>query len=95
LTILSFLIPLGALFVIYLCNGIYFGSSRTVLAGDGYHQYVVFHNAFKNILDGNGSLFYNWNIGLGVNFYALSAYYLGSFFTPLVYFFDVHSMPNA
>ncbi|MBS7578208.1 MULTISPECIES: YfhO family protein [unclassified Enterococcus] len=95
LSILSFLIPLGALFIIYLSNDIYFGSNRTVLAGDGYHQYVVFHNAIKNILAGDGSLFYNWNIGLGVNFYALSAYYLGSLFTPLVYFFDVQSMPNA
>ena len=33
--------------------------------------------------------------GLGLNFYALSSYYLGSFLSPLVYFFDVSSMPDA
>lgn len=95
LTILSFIVPCITLFFIYLLNNIYFGSFNTLLAGDAFHQYVVFHNAVKNVLTENGSLFYNWNIGLGVNFYALAAYYLGSIFTPFVYFFDTLSMPDA
>ncbi|WP_153049030.1 YfhO family protein, partial [Streptococcus suis] len=33
--------------------------------------------------------------GLGLNFYALSSYYLGSFLSPIVFFFDLQSMPDA
>ncbi|MDR1567856.1 MAG: YfhO family protein [Streptococcaceae bacterium] len=94
-SLLSFLLPLITLFYIYYINNIYFGSTTTLLAGDAYHQYVVFHTAISNILHGKGSLFYNWNIGLGVNFYTLSAYYLGSFFTPIAYFFNAKNMPDA
>ena len=45
--------------------------------------------------DLNGSLFYTFTSGLGLNFYALSSYYLGSFLSPLVYFFNLSNIPDA
>ena len=79
---------------VYLSQGIYWNSDTSPLLGDGFHQYVIFDVALRNILYGNGSLFYTFTSGLGLNFYALSSYYLGSFFSPLVYFFDLTNMPD-
>lgn len=91
----SFIIPVIIMTGIYLSQGIYWNSDTSPLLGDGFHQYVIFDVALRNILHGNGSLFYTFTSGLGLNFYALSSYYLGSFFSPLVYFFDLTNMPDA
>ena len=80
---------------VYLSQGIYWNSDTSPLLGDGFHQYVIFDVALRNILHGNGSLFYTFTSGLGLNFYALSSYYLGSFLSPLVYFFNLTNMPDA
>ena len=80
---------------VYLSQGIYWNSDNSPLLGDGFHQYVIFDIALRNILHGNGSLFYTFTSGLGLNFYALSSYYLGSFLAPLVYFFDLTNIPDA
>ena len=80
---------------VYLSQGIYLNSDTSPLLGDGFHQYVIFDVALRNILHGNGSLFYTFTSGLGLNFYALSSYYLGSFLSPLVYFFNLTNMPDA
>ena len=93
--LLAFSIPLFILFTIYLLNGIYWGSDTSPLLGDGFHQYVIFDTALRNILHGKDSLFYTFTSGLGLNFYALSSYYLGSLLSPLLYFFDVKNMPDA
>lgn len=91
----SFIIPVIIMIGVYLSQGIYWNSDTSPLLGDGFHQYVIFDVALRNILHGNGSLFYTFTSGLGLNFYALSSYYLGSFLSPLVYFFDLTNMPNA
>ena len=91
----SFIIPIIIMIGVYLSQGIYWNSDNSPLLGDGFHQYVIFDVALRNILHGNGSLFYTFTSGLGLNFYALSSYYLGSFFSPLVYFFDLTNMPDA
>ena len=91
----SFIIPIIIMIEVYLSQGIYWNSDNSPLLGDGFHQYVIFDVALRNILHGNGSLFYTFTSGLGLNFYALSSYYLGSFFSPLVYFFDLTNMPDA
>ena len=93
--LISFIIPLVIMFGVYLSQGIYWNSDTSPLLGDGFHQYVIFDLNLRNILHGSDSLFYTFTSGLGLNFYALSSYYLGSFLSPLVYFFDVSSMPNA
>ncbi|WP_112445425.1 YfhO family protein [Streptococcus sp. 596553] len=91
----SFIIPIIIMIGVYLSQGIYWNSDTSPLLGDGFHQYVIFDISLRNILHGNGSLFYTFTSGLGLNFYALSSYYLGSFFSPLVYFFDLTNMPDA
>ena len=91
----SFIIPIIIMIGVYLSQGIYWNSDKSPLLGDGFHQYVIFDVALRNILHGNGSLFYTFTSGLGLNFYALSSYYLGSFLSPLVYFFDLTNMPDA
>ena len=91
----SFIIPIIIMIGVYLSQGIYWNSDTSPLLGDGFHQYVIFDIALRNILHGNGSLFYTFTSGLGLNFYALSSYYLGSFLSPLVYFFDLTNMPGA
>lgn len=91
----SFIIPIIIMTGVYLSQGIYWNSDNSPLLGDGFHQYVIFDIALRNILHGNGNLFYTFTSGLGLNFYALSSYYLGSFLSPLVYFFDLTNMPDA
>ncbi|EOB22493.1 hypothetical protein D064_02521 [Streptococcus mitis 11/5] len=91
----SFIIPLLIMTGVYLSQGIYWNSETSPLLGDGFHQYVIFDVTLRNILHGNGSLFYTFTSGLGLNFYALSSYYLGSFLSPLVYFFNLSNMPDA
>lgn len=43
-----------------------------------YHQYAPFFSEFRYKLTHGGSLLYSWDIGMGVNFAALYAYYLAS-----------------
>ncbi|MDO4635170.1 MAG: YfhO family protein [Streptococcus sp.] len=92
---LSFCIPIVIFTIVLAIYGIYFGSDKTILASDGFHQYVIFAQTLRDILHGRDSLFYTFTSGLGLNFYALMSYYLGSFLTPLYYFFDLQSMPDA
>ena len=91
----SIIIPIIIMIGVYLSQGIYWNSDTSPLLGDGFHQYVIFDVTLRNILHGNGSLFYTFTSGLGLNFYALSSYYLGSFLSPLVYFFNLSNMPDA
>ena len=93
--LLGFLIPFIIISLLLALRGIWWGSETTILASDGFHQYVIFNQTLRNTLHGNGSLFYNFTSGLGLNFYALMSYYLGSFLSPLVYFFNLRNMPDA
>ncbi|MBP2624116.1 YfhO family protein [Streptococcus oricebi] len=93
--LLAFLLPFAIMLSVYFTQGIYWNSETSPLLGDGFHQYVIFDINLRNILHGNDSLFYTFTSGLGLNFYALSSYYLGSFLSPLVYFFNLENMPDA
>lgn len=91
----SFLAPILMIAIILAMKGIWWGSKTSILASDAFHQYVIFNQVLRNTLHGDGSLFYTFTSGLGLNFYALSSYYLGSILSPLAYFFDLKSMPDA
>lgn len=91
----AFFVPFILMALIYLCIGIYPGSSRSILASDAFSQFSNFHASYRNMLSGKQGLFYSWNTSLGLNFYALAAYYLGGFLTPLVIFFPNQYMPDA
>ena len=48
----SFIIPLVIMTGVYLTQGIYWNSDSSPLLGDGFHQYVIFDVALRNILHG-------------------------------------------
>lgn len=92
---LAFFLPLTIMIGLYASLGIYPGSDRSILASDAFSQFSNFHASFRNVMTGKQSLFYSFNAGLGLNYYALISYYLGGLFTPLVIFFDNAHMPDA
>ncbi|WP_438831713.1 YfhO family protein [Streptococcus pluranimalium] len=92
---LAFLFPIFIMVIVLLSNEIWWGSDRTILASDGFHQYVIFAQNLRNILHGSDNIFYTFTSGLGLNFYALMSYYLGSFLSPFYYFFSLETIPDA
>ncbi|MBP3339992.1 MAG: YfhO family protein [Lachnospiraceae bacterium] len=75
---LAFIIPVLVLSVIFVSRGISPIGDSIYLRSDMYHQYAPFYKELYRKLTEGGSLFYSWNIGMGVNFTALFAYYLAS-----------------
>ena len=74
----AFFIPVVALIIIFAQRGIFPFGEESFLRTDMYHQYAPFFSEFQYKLTHGGSLLYSWDIGMGVNFSALYAYYLAS-----------------
>lgn len=64
--------------VVYIKRGVFPFGDQCILKRDLYHQYAPFYRELKRKLATGGSLFYDWNIGCGVSFLPLFAYYLSS-----------------
>lgn len=75
---LSFILPVLAMIIIFIFRGIFPFGDSTFLRTDMYHQYAPFSSEFNYKLQHAGSLLYTWDVGLGINFTALYAYYLAS-----------------
>jgi len=58
-------------------------------------QYVEFIAEYRRVLLGEVSLFWSWHAGLGMNFIALTAYYLASPFNFLLILFPENQLPLA
>ena len=76
---LAFLLP----FLSILCLTLFgwyqpFGSTRSMLYSDMYHQYYPFFVSFRKALLSGDSLLYNWDFGMGVDHLGLISYYLAS-----------------
>ena len=93
--LMAFLIPLVILVIIYYMRGIYPFGDNTYLRSDCYHQYAPFMKELYNKLTTGGSLTYSWNIGLGVNFSSLYAYYLASPVNWFIGFVTPNHIPEA
>ena len=76
--LISFIIPVMAMILIFIFRGIFPFGQETFLRTDMYHQYAPFFSEFHHKLRTGGSLLYSWDVGLGINFSALYAYYLAS-----------------
>lgn len=76
--LLAFFIPLVIVTAADIALGIHPFGDRAVLIIDSYHQYAPFFSDFYDKIVNGGSLFYSWNGGLGINFWAITAYYLAS-----------------
>lgn len=74
----AFLAPIAIMLIIFAQRGIFPFGEESFLRTDMYHQYAPFFSEFQDKLTRGGSLLYSWNIGMGVNFSALFAYYLSS-----------------
>ncbi len=80
----AFLIPVLVMIIIFIQRGIFPFGEESFLRTDMYHQYAPFFSEFQYKLKNGGSLLYSWDVGLGVNFAALYAYYLASPFNWLL-----------
>ncbi len=74
----AFLVPVLVMVIIFAQRGIFPFGDKSFLRTDMYHQYAPFFSEFQYKLTHGGSLLYSWDVGLGVNFSALYAYYLAS-----------------
>ncbi|HEY5465396.1 MAG TPA: YfhO family protein [Clostridia bacterium] len=91
----AFLFPFILTYLAYLTRGIYPVANRDILTIDLYHQYAPFMSELYEKLSGFHSLLYTWNAGLGINFLALSAYYLISPFNLILLLFPRANLPEA
>lgn len=85
--ILAFIIPVVILTAIYFARGIFPFGDNTYLRSDMYHQYLPFYSELWNKMKNHTGFTYSWNIGLGINFTALYAYYLSSPVNWLIFLF--------
>ncbi len=82
--IAAFLVPVLVMIIIFIQRGIFPFGEESFLRTDMYHQYAPFFSEFQHKLREGGSLLYSWDVGMGVNFVALYAYYLASPFNWLL-----------
>lgn len=76
--ILAFAIPIIAAVIAFVAQGVWPFGDRGISVIDSYHQYVPFFSEFQYKWRNWDSLLYSWNGGLGMNFFAVIAYYLAS-----------------
>ena len=75
---LSFAIPFIGVVIVMMVSGYYPFGSYSMLYSDCYHQYFPFFKAFREALLSGDSLLYSWNVGMGMDYLGLIAYYLAS-----------------
>ena len=75
---LAFIIPVVIMFLILIQRKIFPFGENSFMRTDMYHQYVPFFSEFRHKLTTGQSLLYSWDVGMGINFSALYAYYLAS-----------------
>ncbi len=83
LYLLAFFLPVLSMTLVYLFKGVFPFGDEMYLRSDCYHQYTPYLQILQEKLHNGGSLFYTWEIGAGMNFVAIAAYYLASPFNLL------------
>lgn len=74
----AFLIPFLGMLLVMAAKGCHPFGNWAMLYSDNYHQYYPFFLAFRRSLLAGENLLYNWDVGMGVDYLGLIAYYLGS-----------------
>ncbi len=92
---LSFLLPILLFGGVFAINKVYPFGDHSILMADEFTQYIQFYNHFYNVFNGNGSLIYSWEAGMGLNFWGTFAYYLSSPLSFIVLLFDRSHIPEA
>lgn len=84
--LLSFFTTAFIFTLVILAGNVYPIGDQCILRTDMYHQYAPFFSELREKLQTGGSLYFTWDLGLGVNFAAIIAYYLSSPFNLLLMF---------
>ena len=92
---LAFLIPTIILTTTYMLMQFYPAGDRSPLTIDLYHQYVSFLAELRRKLLSGENIFYSWSVGMGTNFYALTAYYAASPLNLFLVFFPLEHITEA
>lgn len=90
----ALLVPLLIAFFCLYSIDIYWGSERLLIYGDAIHQFYPFYSGLSEVLHGNESLFWTWNLAGGLNFYSLWAYYCGGIFPLISIFATTENLPD-
>lgn len=75
---LCFVVPFGGMLLLMLFSGYMPFGDHAMLYSDMWHQYYPFFVNFRKMLLSGDSLLFNWDLGLGLNYVGLMAYYLAS-----------------
>lgn len=93
--ILAFIVTLGTMLIVFLCNQMVPFGDKTILRMDLYHQYgPLFAELYERIKHGD-SLIYSWTSGLGSCFLGNYFNYLSSPLGALVMFFGHKNITEA
>ncbi len=76
---LAFGIPFGLMLIVMIVAGNEpFGNDISMLYSDMYHQYFPFWCGFGDAIKNGEGLFWDWSVGLGMDYLSLISYYLAS-----------------
>ena len=75
---LAFCIPFLGMLIVMLYSGYAPFGSSSMFKSDMYHQYYPFFLDFRRMLLKGDSLLYCWDLGMGLDYLGLYAYYLAS-----------------
>ena len=76
--LLAFILPFTGMCIMMIVRGFIPFGSVSMLYSDMYHQYYPFFLSFRRALLAGDSLLYNWDVGMGMDYLGLIAYYLAS-----------------
>lgn len=75
---LAFVFPVLGFLVMMLIRGFIPFGDTSMLISDMYYQYYPFFLSFRRALLSGDSLLWNWEVGMGLDYLSLIAYYLAS-----------------
>ena len=93
--LLSFAVPTAIFAGFWAVQGITWNGEVTPLIYDMRAQYMPFMASLRYVLNGEGSLFYDWSLGMGGSYLSMFAYYIASPLNLITVLFPLEEMPNA
>ncbi len=75
---LAFALPFVGMLILMIIAGCKPFGDKTFLYSDAWHQYYPFFLNYREALRSGDSILYNWNLGMGMDYLGLIAYYLAS-----------------
>lgn len=95
LLILATIIPVFILVLVYAAIGIAPFGDKSILLSDLSNEYVDYMVKYRDILLGQNSIFYSWNLGLGMNLIGVIAFYLSSPLNIILIIFSLKYIQEA